>query len=404
VAAGVALTALDPTLQPTGPLIVEDVASTELDLSVVLPTYNESANILAAVDALTRVLQQLRDTSYEIIIVDDDSPDRTWELAAAQAREPGYEHVRVMRRMGEKGLATAVIRGWQASRGAAIGVMDADLQHPAQVMASLFQSIRGGATVAVGSRAAQGGGVSDWSFARRLISRVAQIIGIIVLPEVVGRVSDPMSGCFILRRNAIAGMRLNPTGYKILIEVLSVVRAPRIAEVGYVFCERQEGGSKVSTRIYLQYLQHLMRLRIRLLLQSGFVRFSMVGALGVVVDMSVLFLLSDPSTLHWGLTRSKAIAAELAIGSNFLLNDAWTFADRVEGNRGGRAKLLRFIKFNILCGFGLLLNVLILNALFNLLGMNRYLANALAIVAVSVVNYYLNLKFGWRVTSVPPLP
>jgi len=293
-----------------------------------------------------------------------------------------------------------VIRGWQASSGRILGVMDADLQHPPEVIARLYAAILDGATVAVGSRVAAGGGVSDWSLMRRVISRTAQLIGLVILPEVVGRVGDPMSGCFLLRRSALAGARLNPTGYKVLIEVLARGNVPRIAEVGYVFRERQMGSSKVSSRIYLEYLQHLLQLRIALLLKNSFVRFCLVGSCGVLVDMLTLYLLSDPSTLHWGLTRSKIIGAELALISNFLMNDAWTFAARIGANRGARAKFQRFLKFNVLCGLGLVLNILILNVLFNRLGMDRYLANAIAIMVVTVWNYSLNLKLGWRTSSV----
>jgi dolichol-phosphate mannosyltransferase len=388
-------------LQQHGSLAVEQQLHPDaVDLSIVLPTFNESRNIVAVIQQLTDVLSGLAGVSYEIVVVDDDSPDRTWQLAVLQGSKDGFAHVRVMRRQGERGLATAVIRGWQASKGRILGVMDADMQHPPEVTARLFTAIVDGATVAVGSRVVEGGGVSDWSLMRRLISRTAQLIGLLILPEVIGRVGDPMSGCFLVRRSALAGASLNPTGYKILIEVLARGVVPRIAEVGYVFRERQMGRSKVSTKIYLEYLQHLLQLRVALLLKNSFVRFCLVGSFGVLVDMLMLYLLSDPSTLHWGLTRSKIIGAELALVSNFLMNDAWTFAARIGPNRGIRAKFHRFLKFNVLCGLGLVLNILILNILFNRLGMNRYLANAIAIVLVTIWNYTLNLKLGWRTSTV----
>jgi dolichol-phosphate mannosyltransferase len=387
--------------QTTASLIVgQQLDAQAVDLSIVLPTFNESRNIVSVIEQLSSVLRGLAGISYEIIVVDDDSPDRTWELALRQAEKDGYSHVRVMRRQGEKGLATAVIRGWQAARGRILGVMDADLQHPPEVMARLFVAMTHGATIAVGSRVVPGGGVSDWSLLRRLISRTAQLIGLLILPEVVGRVSDPMSGCFLVRRTALAGVSLNPTGYKILIEVLARATVSNIAEVGYVFRERQLGSSKVTTQIYLQYLEHLLQLRVALLLKNSFVRFCIVGASGVLVDMLVLYLFSDPSTLHWGLTRSKLIAAETALISNFLINDAWTFASRIGDNRGLRAKFHRFLKFNAVCGLGLLLNIAILNILFNRFGMNRYAANLIAILAVTIWNYALNLKLGWRTSTV----
>jgi dolichol-phosphate mannosyltransferase len=391
--------------QPRGSLAVElEPFPDAIDLSVVLPTFNEARNIVAVVQELDAALSGLAGVSYEIIVVDDDSPDRTWELAYEYALKSGLTQVRVIRRQGERGLATAVVRGWQAARGRLLGVMDADLQHPPEVMPRLFAAIMDGATVAVGSRGVEGGGVSDWSLIRRMISRAAQLAGLIILPEVVGRVSDPMSGCFLLRRAALTGVGLNPKGYKILIEVLGRGNVPRIDEVGYVFRERRRGSSKVSAKIYLEYLQHLLQLRIALLFKNTFVRFCMVGSFGVLVDMLTLYLLSDPSTLHWGLTRSKIIGAELALISNFLMNDAWTFASRIGANRGARAKFQRFLKFNVVCSLGLALNILILNVLFNWFGTNRYVANAIAIVLVTVWNYSLNLKLGWRTASVADKP
>jgi dolichol-phosphate mannosyltransferase len=121
-----------------------------------------------------------------------------------------------------------------------------------------------------------------------------------------------------------------------------------------------------------------------------------VGASGVAIDMSVLYLLSDPSALGWGLTRSKLVAAELAIVSNFVGNDHWTFRDIASGQRGARAWLRRFLKFNLICLSGLVLNVAVLNLLFNRFAMNRYLANAIAIALVTGWNFWLNVKMGWR--------
>ena len=158
-----------------------------------------------------------------------------------------------------------------------------------------------------------------------------------------------------------------------------------IAEVGYVFRERQEGQSKVTWRVYVDYLRHLVRLRLSALSTLRFMRFALVGASGVVVDMALLFLLSDPRSLGLGLTRSKIVAAELAIINNFLWNDAWTFRDLVGARRGPRHKLRRLLKFNAVCGIGLVLNVVLLNIQFNVLHINRYVANLIAIGVVTVV-------------------
>jgi dolichol-phosphate mannosyltransferase len=380
-----------------GPLLAHGTPAPALALSVVIPTYNEALNIEELVRRLSRALDPALGSDYELIVVDDDSPDRTWELAQRLTLE--YSQLQVMRRTKERGLASAVVRGWQASRGAFLCVIDADLQHPPNVVAELYELMKRGADMAVASRHVLGGGVSDWSIPRRIVSRAAQLIGLVVLPGVVGRVSDPMSGYFMIRRSAIEGVELSPLGYKILIEVLARGRFPWIGEVPYVFQERTHGGSKATAGVYLDYLRHLLRLRTSSLPFNRFLRFAVVGLSGVVVDMGLLFLLSDPSMLHWGLTRSKLIAAETAIVNNFLWNDAWTFGDVSAHQRGFKQRLRRFGKFQLICLAGVVLNTILLNLQFNLLHMNRYVANAVAIAAVTGWNFWLNLKLSWRVAE-----
>jgi dolichol-phosphate mannosyltransferase len=369
-----------------------------LRLSLIIPTFNERRNLADLIAQLTVLLDPELGDDYELIVVDDDSPDRTWELAAELTAQ--YPKLRVLRRESERGLSTAVIRGWQIARGEVLAVIDADLQHPPEVAVQLWREMAKGADLAVGSRHVEGGGVSDWSLLRRMLSRGAQLLGLVLLPGVLGRVSDPMSGYFMIRRAAIAGVTLHPLGYKILVEVIGRGNIRWIAEVGYVFRERTEGQSKVTWRVYVEYLRHLVRLRLSALSTRRFLRFALVGASGVLVDMAVLFLPSDPRSLGLGLTRSKIVAAELAIVNNFLWNDAWTFRDLIGEQRGLRHKLRRLLKFNAVCGGGLLLNVLLLNVQFNLLHMNRYAANLIAIGVVTVWNYWLNLKLNWRDTSV----
>jgi len=394
---------------PSGPLVVpvlpapsrarwQDRASLPPWLSLVIPTYNEGQNIVGLIQGLSQLLDQALPGDYELIVVDDDSPDYTWK----RVREllPDYPHLRLLHRQQERGLATAVVRGWQVAQGQILGVIDGDLQHPPQVLLQLLQAVEAGADLAVASRNAEGGGVSTWSLARRMLSRGAQLLGLLLLPGVVSRVSDPMSGYFLVRRSAIAGYPLSPLGYKILIEVLGRGQVGRIAEVGYVFQERQEGESKVTWRQYVEYLRHLLRLRLSLGPMHRLIRFGLVGLSGVLVDMGILYLLSDPAALGWGLTRSKVIAAELAILNNFLWNDRWTFGDISRRQRGWQQRLKRLLKFNLICILGLFWNVVLLNLLFNGAGLNRYLANLIAIALVTFWNFWVNLKLSWRVTAV----
>uniref|UniRef100_UPI0033422463 polyprenol monophosphomannose synthase n=1 Tax=Planktothrix agardhii TaxID=1160 RepID=UPI0033422463 len=203
---------------PTQANILTEISEFAIRLSLIIPTYKESQNVRAIVEQLTQLLNVAIPNEYELIIVDDDSPDLTWKVAAELI--PEFPQLRVMRRQEERGLSTAVIRGWQVARGEILGVIDADLQHPPESLLQLLSEIERGADLAVGSRHVEGGGVSDWSVTRRFLSRGAQVLGLIILPGVIGRVSDPMSGYFMVRREAIAGRTLDPIGYKILIEVL----------------------------------------------------------------------------------------------------------------------------------------------------------------------------------------
>ena len=406
-----ALPPTPPALLPTpaGPFVVPAAVSDlrqdgpPVQLSLIIPTYNESKNVGELVARLSEVLDpQLGAGGYELIIVDDDSADRTWEVGLALAER--HPQVRVIRRVGERGLSTAVIRGWQAARGDILAVIDADLQHPPEVIAELVRRVQGGADLAVGSRNVEGGGVSNWSMFRRAMSRGAQLLGLMILPGVLGRVSDPMSGYFALRRRAIAGATLSPLGYKILIEVIGRGRIGTVAEVGYVFRERLVGESKVTSRLYVEYLHHLVRLRLAGVPLGRLVKFALVGATGVVVDMGLLYLLSDPRSLGWGLSRSKLIASEAAIVNNFLWNDLWTFGDLATRQRGSRHRLRRLLKFNVICGLGVAMNLGLLNLMFNVLHMNRYLANLVAIGIVTLWNFWVNLKLSWRYTGAPEPP
>ncbi|TMB14100.1 MAG: glycosyltransferase [Deltaproteobacteria bacterium] len=382
---------------PTGPLEVTARPAGAVKLSLVIPTYNESRNLAELVGRLSAVLDACLSGAYELLVVDDDSPDDTWALALQLADR--FPALRVMRRRGEKGLSTAVIRGWQAARGEVLAVIDADLQHPPEVVERLWREIVTGADLAVASRHTGGGGVSDWSSLRRALSRGAQLLGLCVLPGVVGRVSDPMSGYFMVRRSAIAGAALSPLGYKILIEVIGRGRIGRIAEVGYVFRERIAGESKVTSRVYLEYVRHLVRLRLALL-PPRFAKFAVVGLSGVAVDMAILWVLSG--RLRWPLTPSKLVAAEMAMANNFLWNDLWTFGDLAEKQGYGMARLRRFAKFNGICAAGLVLSVGLLEMQVGIFRINTYVANAVAIAVTTGWNFWMNKVFSWSARQ--PLP
>ena len=385
-----------PTVQDISAIAgLQSNIAPKLSFSLIIPTYNEGQNVPKIVNQLTKLLDEVLPGDYELILVDDNSPDETWKIA--QELIPTYPQLRVMRRIEERGLSTAVIRGWQVAKGEILGVIDADLQHPPEILLKLLAEIQRGADLAVASRHVEGGGVSDWSVIRRILSRGAQTLGLLILPGVIGRVTDPMSGYFLVRRSCLEGKTLSPVGYKILIETLGRGDVRWIGEVGYVFQERQEGESKVTSKQYVEYLQHLVRLRLARWPMARFFRFGLVGFSGVFVNMGIFYLLRNFTGL--GFTTSNTISAELAIINNFLWNDLWTYGDVSRQQPGKRRMLIRLFKFNLVCLAGLVLNLLISNVLFNFLKINQYLANLIAIIIVTFWNFWINLKLNWRVTE-----
>lgn len=229
------------------------------DFSLIIPTYNESQNIAFLCRRLRDILSSGA-LSFEIIVVDDDSPDKTWKVAEDLAKED--PRIKLIRRTGERGLSTAVLRGWAKAEGSILGVIDGDLQHPPEILLSMLAKINADieTDIVVASRHVRGGGVSRWSFIRRFISRTATFLSGILIPKIFKTVKDPMSGYFILRRSVIQGKELRPIGYKILLEVLVKGDYRKVTEVPYTFVERKRGGSKAGIRQYFISLMHFIRL------------------------------------------------------------------------------------------------------------------------------------------------
>ncbi len=225
------------------------------EFSLIIPTYNEAENI---VPLLQVVHASLGPISHEIIVVDDDSPDQTWKRVQEFSEKNPWAIGH--RRIGERGLSSAVIKGFDLSQGAIIGVMDADLSHDEKILPQLIQKIRDGAVLAIGSRRIKGGGATSWPWYRRMTSSGATWIAKLLLDLPL---SDPMSGYFVLQRSLYESCRdrLEPQGYKILLEIYCKSRPDKIAEVPFVFKDRTQGYSKLSGAVMSQYLTMVWKLR-----------------------------------------------------------------------------------------------------------------------------------------------
>ncbi len=360
-------------------------------ISVVIPTYKEADSIQEVIRRAASTLSQSGE-EYELIVVDDNSGDGTAELAEELARE---FPVRVLRRAGRQGLATAVVDGWGIARGDLLGVIDADLQHPPEILTPLARALRGSnADLAISSRYVAGGGTSDWELSRRLISWGATHLAASVLPLKLSAVSDPMSGMFLVRSEAIKDTKLSPLGYKILLEVLAKGKIEKIAEVPYQFEERTRGSSKLGLRQYGEYLAHLMRLSWSTGQFGAWVEYSIVGLTGAAVDLGLVYWGAERA--GWGAGWTVLVAVQAALLWNFSWNQLVTFPRRTRSNPAKRRGVTRFWLYEKVCLPGAVLNVC-LTFLLAYGGVRLVLAAACGVLLDGIFNLLFNVPAIWRV-------
>lgn len=234
------------------------MGSVRSKLALVIPTLNEAGNISALFSRLQSTLERIN-ADYELIVVDDDSQDGTAEVV--QEYEQKDARIRLLVRKGQRGLSGAVIHGWQHSDAPLLGVIDADLQHPPEVLPELLDAILRGNDLAIASRYAANNrdSVSDWSKLRHFISRCSTW-ATAPLQRKDARVKDPLSGYFVVRRECIAGLDLQPQGFKILLEILVKGRLRNVAEIPFRFASRHAGKSKADLKVAIDYFSLLGKL------------------------------------------------------------------------------------------------------------------------------------------------
>jgi dolichol-phosphate mannosyltransferase len=281
--------------------------------------------------------------------------------------------------------------------------MDADLQHPPEVIPGLLKAADDGAEVVVGSRYVEGGGCQEWSLFRKLVSRVSTIMAHVFLPP-TRPVKDPMSGFFLFDRKVVANAKLQPRGYKILLEILMEGEFSKVTEMPFTFVTRDEGESKLNTKQQIEYIRHLYSLMKRKGELWRFIKFCLVGASGIVVNVGLYWLLTrfagftplDDTVAGNILSGNVAltISIESSIITNFILNNIFTFADR--NQRGIIVFLGRLLKFNLICLIGALIQIGVTNLLAVVLGLYDLLSLVIAIVVAMLWNYLLNTWWTWR--------
>lgn len=352
-----------------------------MKVSVIIPTYNEKENIEVLIPKINEVL---KNHEHEVIVVDDNSPDGTAN-AVLKLREL-YKNIKLLKRPRKLGLSSAILDGVKIAKGTYIVVMDADLQHPPEILPRLIEEIEKGYDIVIASRYVKGGGTEGWSFLRKIISLGAMAIAKILIPKCRG-LSDIMSGFFIIKREIIINSlnELNPKGFKILLEILARSKYGNVAEIPYVFKSRYKGKSKLGFKEIFNYLIHVINLSPYVTL----IKFASVGAIGTVINLSVLALMEFVIGIEHLL--SSAIAIEISVINNFILNDIWTFRKFKKG-----PMLLRMLKFHFSSATGLLTQYVISQALYYLLHIHPIISQFTGILLGFIVNYILSKEIVWK--------
>ena len=356
-----------------------------LELTVVIPTLNEAGNVEPLLEKLGVALAGIE---WEAIFVDDGSTDGTPDLLTRIAQKD--RRVRMVRRIGRRGLSSAVVEGALASTTPIVAVIDADLQHDERILPDLYRAIaRDGNELAIGTRYAGTGSTGDWDDKRLKISRFATALA---SPIMKTRLSDPMSGFFAVRRDVLleAAPGMSNVGYKILLDlVASSPRRLKLAEVGYTFGTRQSGESKLDEMVALEYVELLLDKTIGRFIPVKLVQFGAIGMLGVGVHLALLY-----ATLIGGAAFAAAQATAVigAMTFNFALNNRFTYRDRQLTGMGWFAGLLSFY---LVCALGAVANVGIGSLVYE-----QYHGWAIAGIAGAIVGSVWNyVASGWLTWS-----
>jgi dolichol-phosphate mannosyltransferase len=362
------------------------------ELSIVIPTFKERQNVPALVDVLRRALANLH---WEVIFVDDDSPDGTSEVARSIGERD--ERVRVIRRLGRRGLSGACLEGALSSQAAVIAVMDADLQHDESLLLPMLDMLKNNrADLVVASRYAAGGSPPSLSTRR---ARVSQW-GTVLAQHLLGvKLSDPMSGFFMIRRHALEDIAplLSLQGFKILLDIVATARGRlRVEEIPYRFRGRLHGESKLDAKIGLEFAALLLSKLTRGALSLRFLSFCLVGLTGLMLHLALLRF-----GLLFGRLRfeiAQTVSTLIVIAWNFYLNNVFTYSDL-------RLRQWDFvsglIRFEMICIIGVVANIGVARWIYGY-GNIWWIAGLGGALMGAVWNFALSAAFVWQARRPPP--
>jgi dolichol-phosphate mannosyltransferase len=363
------------------------------ELSVVVPTYNEAENVPLLVEKLKVALAGI---DWEVIFVDDDSRDGTATVARSLAQSSGGR-VRVVQRIGRRGLSSACVEGALASSAPYIAVMDGDLQHDERLLPKMLKSLKDGAEIAVGSRFVPGGDVGEFAANRIKISKAgAQLAKLVVKQEL----SDPMSGFFMLRRDVFERVvrNLSAKGFKILLDIFASAPKPlKAVELPFTFGSRIKGESKLDTMVAWEYAMLLLDKMLGSYVPVRFLMYMGVGTFGLLVHFIVLWF--TYKSQHLQFATAQTIATVIAMMFNYWLNNIVTYRDQ---KLKGMRFVYGFFSFAIICSIGALSNIGVASALFMEDSQAWWVAGILGGLLGSVWNYAMTSVFTWRVKPAAP--
>ena len=372
-------------------------------VSIIIPTYNESENILKILRSIGEVIP--KNIPTQTIVVDDNSPDGTGKIVEdylKNVKKIADYTIEIIHRKTKDGLGSAILNGIQQAKGDTIVVMDCDFSHPPQVIPKLLESIKKYQyDIAVASRYIKGGNIQGWSLKRKLMSKFATLIA----KKGLGiTTKDPMSGFFAFKKNILNGLNIDAIGYKILLEILVKTKNVSIKEIPYTFQDRELGSSKLGLKTIIDYYKSVWKLyrygkpleeqekRSSVKFLSKAARFYTVGASGFIVNYLVSLLFAGGISDMWYL-HANVIGIIASITTNFILNKAWTFGDR---NFKIKKTISQYGKFAMFSSLGALVQLGMVYLLVDSIDLVYPVALILAVMTAAFGNFVLNKKFTFK--------
>jgi len=374
----------------------------EKKVSIILPTYNESKNIIQILESIQEHLP--KNLQSETIIVDDNSPDGTGKIVDEylNIKKIANNTVDIIHRTTKSGLASAILKGIQQATGDVIVVMDSDFSHPPQIIPKMLDTLKKyHSDIVIASRYVKGGSIEHWTLKRKLMSKIATKIAKLSLGVTA---KDPMSGFFMFKKNLLHDLKFDGIGYKLLLEILVKTKGAKISEVPYTFTNRQFGSSKLGIDTIVDYARSVLKLyrygktienqepRKSIRFMSKAARFYTVGATGFLVNYLTSLLLAGNIPELW-FVHANVYGIVASMTTNFFLNKFWTFEDR---NFKPKRTIVQFLKFIGFSSLGALLQLGIVFALIDQYEITYPVALLIAVLSAAFGNFVLNKKLTFK--------